>query len=340
MDKSIKISIIIPIFNCDKYLIDCLNSILNQSLDLEEFEVIMVNDGSNDNSQTIINEFEKNYKNFVSINQTHLGVGKSRNKGLSLASGDYVYFMDADDWLLQGGMRILIDKYIRPNNYPDVITFNSRTVDKYYKHNSWNYINENKKTYDGTLNEFAVSRGISNSAWNCLISKKLLLQTGIKFTSHKIAEDMLFMINLFNLQNPSIIATNLNFYRYRVHKTSALNSNNRDYLKEIFFDLNDIIIKLEEYKINSFIPSCVLDNKINLCRRWAFTRLCSGGFNYKVIKNLIKNSNIKEVALFDRYDKINWLITFFLKYPFLTFMFSIFYKNLFIPLIKPFIKRN
>ena len=92
-----KISIIIPVYNAEKYLKCCLDSILNQSY--KNLEIIIINDGSTDNSLKVIEEYKKNDNRIILISQKNQGVSKSRNNGLELATGDYIMFIDPDDWI-------------------------------------------------------------------------------------------------------------------------------------------------------------------------------------------------------------------------------------------------
>ena len=96
MDE-IKISVIVPIYNVDKYLEKCINSILNQSL--KEIEIILINDGSIDNSHNICKSFEKNDKRIIYINKKNEGCSKTRNLGIFLSRGRYISFIDADDFI-------------------------------------------------------------------------------------------------------------------------------------------------------------------------------------------------------------------------------------------------
>ena len=92
-----KVSVIIPVYNVDKYIEECLDSIINQSL--KDIEIICINDGSSDNSLDILYQYEKLDERVKVINQTNKGLGATRNVGLSLAKGEYIYFMDSDDYL-------------------------------------------------------------------------------------------------------------------------------------------------------------------------------------------------------------------------------------------------
>ena len=91
------ISVIIPVYNAEKYLLLCMESILGQSY--SDLEVILVNDGSTDKSLEICKQYENNYENVVLINQHNHGVSNARNRGLEVAKGEYISFVDADDWL-------------------------------------------------------------------------------------------------------------------------------------------------------------------------------------------------------------------------------------------------
>ena len=97
-----KVSVIIPVYNVEKYLPQCLDSIVNQTL--REIEIICVDDGSTDGSLEILAKYAANYPNMTVLEQCHGGVSAARNRGLARARGEYVYFMDSDDWLDTGAL--------------------------------------------------------------------------------------------------------------------------------------------------------------------------------------------------------------------------------------------
>ena len=113
------ISVIIPVYNVEKYIEDSLNSVLNQSF--KDIEVICVDDESTDNSLRILNEFEARDKRVKVISQKNKGNGGARNTGLKHASGDYVYFLDADDLLFENAL----EKMYRnaKSNQSDLVIF-------------------------------------------------------------------------------------------------------------------------------------------------------------------------------------------------------------------------
>lgn len=106
-DKDSLISIVIPIYNAEKYLEECLNSIKNQTY--KNFEVIMVNDGSKDDSETICKRFSEDDTRFRYLKKENGGVSSARNLGLDNVEGDYITFIDADDWIDENHLELLIN---------------------------------------------------------------------------------------------------------------------------------------------------------------------------------------------------------------------------------------
>ena len=94
---NVKISIIVPVFNVEKYLSECLNSLINQTL--KDIEIICVDDGSTDSSPSILEEFRNKDERIKVIRQENSGVSVARNNGLAIAQGEYVGFVDSDDWV-------------------------------------------------------------------------------------------------------------------------------------------------------------------------------------------------------------------------------------------------
>ena len=101
--EEISVSVIIPVYNVEKYIEDCLNSVINQ--DLESIEIICVNDGSTDNSQEILEKYLNKVKNMKMINQENKGLPDARNTGLKYATGKFVYFLDSDDMLKKNSLK-------------------------------------------------------------------------------------------------------------------------------------------------------------------------------------------------------------------------------------------
>lgn len=104
MECSVKLSIIIPVYKTEQYLHRCLSSILDQDVDKSLYEVLVVNDGSPDNSQAIIDEYCAKYDNVSCLVQTNQGQSVARNRGVELARGEYIWFVDSDDWVVSDSL--------------------------------------------------------------------------------------------------------------------------------------------------------------------------------------------------------------------------------------------
>ena len=113
-------SIIIPIYNVEQYLEDCLNSVIAQTY--PDYEVICVNDGSTDGSLAILEDFQKKYNQVKVITQHNKGLSGARNAGIQAAKGDYLFFLDSDDWIETDTLKILAEK----QNGEDLLCFNGR----------------------------------------------------------------------------------------------------------------------------------------------------------------------------------------------------------------------
>lgn len=116
------ISIIIPVYNVEQYLRDCLNSVVTQTY--PDYEVICVNDGSTDGSLAILEEFQNKYNQIKVISQQNRGLSGARNAGIRAAKGDYLFFLDSDDWIEPNTLEILAQK----QRGEDLVCFNGRRV--------------------------------------------------------------------------------------------------------------------------------------------------------------------------------------------------------------------
>lgn len=114
MDKELKISVIVPVYNGQRYLRQCLDSLLEQGIAEDQYEIVCVNDGSRDDSGIILKEYADAHRNIVVVDQNNAGVSAARNSGLDRARGKYIWFVDADDWiardfLARSGIMQLLD---------------------------------------------------------------------------------------------------------------------------------------------------------------------------------------------------------------------------------------
>lgn len=186
-----KISIIIPVYNADKYLENCLDSILCQTY--TNFELILINDGSQDMSFQICEHYEKSDSRIRLYNQKNSGASSARNKGLSLATGKYVIFIDSDDLLDKDMLEFLINNAKAEKADISVCGYRVRTIDnkeiKYYD-------SQQRKTLnmEQTIIEFLLNDGFGIGLWNKLFKRKLL-QDIVFSTDIIINEDKKFIFD-------------------------------------------------------------------------------------------------------------------------------------------------
>ncbi|WP_455644913.1 glycosyltransferase family 2 protein [Methanosphaera sp.] len=149
-----KVSIIIPVYNSSKYLLECLDSIKRQTL--TDFEVICIDDNSTDDSLNILKKYADNDQRFKVLQQEHKGPGAARNKGIREASGEYILFIDSDDWIEKDTLDTLYTQASKTNS--DLVLFNGKehynddkTRDRIYPVKS--YVDEDKVfNYNDTQN--------------------------------------------------------------------------------------------------------------------------------------------------------------------------------------------
>lgn len=118
---NIKFSFIVPVYNVESYLERCLDSLLDQTYD--NFEIICVNDGSTDSSLKILNDYSAKYSKIHIVSQENKGLGEARNTGVKYVTGNYIWFIDSDDWIESKSLSLLTE-FIQNNGEKDIVVFN------------------------------------------------------------------------------------------------------------------------------------------------------------------------------------------------------------------------
>lgn len=224
------LSIIIPIFNAGRVLNRTLDSVMNQGLECSEFELILVNDGSADNSLCICKDYEKRYPDIVRvISKANGGVSEARNVGMKKACGDYLYFMDADDYLMPGGFRYLIDNFLDEH---DILSFFSSTISDFgEKHIPTDSIKGNI-VFEGNGIDF-LKNGWQTFVWNQFYKRIFIQSNNILFQDVNYSEDIYFNLEVWT-RNPKVRIVSSCIYKYIVYKEAFQASKRRDnaYLRQ------------------------------------------------------------------------------------------------------------
>jgi len=191
------ISVIVPVFNVEKYLPECLNSIINQTF--KNIEIIVINDASSDNSLEIIKEFQKKDDRIILHNQTsNQGAAIARNKGIELAKGKYIEFLDSDDYFEKDLLEKMLNKIEEFN--AEIAVCSAKKIDNYGNITERKNPNSPINTYLTPLNKpFSWSDFKDNFfsmltpvPWNKLYLKSLITKNNICFPNLRICEDVAF----------------------------------------------------------------------------------------------------------------------------------------------------
>lgn len=228
-----KVSIIVPIYQVEKYLIKCLESLVNQTL--KEIEIILVNDGSTDNSSEIAKEFQMQYpEKIIYLEKENGGLSDARNFGIPKATGEYIAFLDSDD-------------YVEMTTYEKMYQLaqkeNSDMVECDFV---WEYSNKRKEDigqiYHGKHEMIEKVRVV---AWNKLIKREILEKTSIKFPKGCRYEDVEFTYKLIpHLEKVSFLKKVCIHY---VQRNDSISNAQNERTKEIFEVLKNVI---DYYKEN------------------------------------------------------------------------------------------
>ena len=249
----VKLSIIIPVYNVENYLSRCLESILNQTFN--DFEIICVNDGSTDNSLAVLQKFKSNDERIIIIDKKNEGSGVARNVGLSIAKGDYIYFVDGDDWIEDNALDKIVVKADELNT--DILIFGGLS---FYNNKGKNGGYSADKLPKQYLNKVFSSKDIKkdifkfpSTAWTKLYRREFLLKNNIKFQDIKVGQDQLpFFHSMIKAERIALLPENIYCYR-KNRKGSAMNVKKKKSFSPIyvFYGIEDMLKSenlLDDYK--------------------------------------------------------------------------------------------
>ncbi len=335
------LSIIIPLYNCRRYIGACLDSIMLQGLTDDEYEVVVVDDGSTDGGGDFV---ENKYSTppllpVRVVRQENGGVAAARNRGIMEARGEYIEFVDADDRLLPGGISTLRDTYLASR--PDMVSMGMYTVDRYYDPARFEHIADHRTLFEGTFLDFGRQFSFGWSSVSRIIRRQTLIDSGVRFKGYAISEDVLFIMNLFEaLPGATIVATNLSFYRYMVREGSALTNTGRDHnLRAIngYIDLFGIVGSMRD---RSIYPKERFEGDLFQFRRASFIRLVTSHLRLSDVRTLIRRACAAGLFPFEEAaGSFERAVNRFCKHPLAVWAVSLPLRYLY-PIIKQRIKRN
>lgn len=287
MDKLI--SVIVPIFNVEKYLEKSVNSIINQTY--KNIEIILVDDESPDNCGKICDEYSKKDNRIKVIHKKNGGLSDARNAGVKIAEGEYILFIDSDDWIENNMIEILYKNIKRYDADISICEFQEESTEGTILKSK----TENKEikvfNREEALYELILQDNITNHAWNKLYKKKLF--EGIKYPKGKLMEDIGTTYRLFEKSN-KIVYQNINLYHYIQRSTSILGNITEKRIN----DQEEAVFLRNEYLLNKYPNMLDIINIDNLKNIKALYYLAIIGNH----KSLYKSSKYKNY--YKEYKKI------------------------------------
>lgn len=240
-----KISVIVPVYNVEVYLKKCILSIIDPQVSTDDYELIVVNDGSTDNSRNILSELQTEYPFIQIIDKENGGLSSARNAGLKQATGEYILFIDSDDWIAEGSLLFLI-KWM--NKYKaDIYLFGmcETTDDNSIKPIIRN-LSPNNIVY--SIDNYLTSYTLRSCAWQGLFARKLFTEQNLTFKEGFIGEDDDFSVRIFSIAH-SVVCNNKIIYYYYQRNGSI--SKSKGVEKKLLRDKLIMLKELDEY-VQSF----------------------------------------------------------------------------------------
>lgn len=306
-EKNNKISIIIPVYNSEKYLEKCLKSVINQTY--KNLEIIIVNDGSTDKSIEICKKIKERDNRILILDLQNGGVSYARNNGIKIATGAYIGFVDSDDYLKEDFVEKLYNG--TDNGRNDMVICGYTCFDGSKKEENKKNIEEKLYEKEDFLEDFVKLKnaGMINTPWNKLTKSEIVKK--YEFNEHYVnGEDYLFNLDLLS-ESKKIKTINSCSYMYRDNESGVTHKIKVSYNSHCELDNMLSILEIEK---NKLIKVGISDNEINelfsnkafsifkyVTRNIAFNPVNKKEKDKKY-KNLIKNTTLKELVYKKKID--------------------------------------
>ncbi len=228
-----QLSIVIPCYNMEHYLPECLDSLLHQNLDAADFEIVIINDESKDDTLRIANNYAQQHDNIIVLDKKNAGVGAARNSGYDLAKGKYLYFLDPDDYLAENTLPTLLG--LMEENSLDILTFDSKSVFQkpYPFSEDIDHPIKSLHIKDGIA--YIASKKYKNEIWWFITRRSFMRATGIRFVEGKWMEDAILTAELF-CEAQRMAHVDLDVHRYRILPTSAMRDKSPEHYNKVIYD--------------------------------------------------------------------------------------------------------
>lgn len=236
--KEDKVSIVIPIYNREKFLNKCINSVISQTY--KNIELILVNDGSTDGSLNICKEYKKQDSRIIIIDSANGGVSAARNKGISVATGKYLMFVDSDDYIEMN----MVDAMVKKQKETEA----ELVICDLYFENINKYVSKKNKSYEedmigrdiAMISILSIKKNFYGFLWNKLFLTNLVKENNLKLENKiHFREDLLFCTS-YVLYINSVAYIKEKYYHYVIHENAATTNLNEDEKNKLKNKLNSV----------------------------------------------------------------------------------------------------
>lgn len=316
-----KLSIIVPIYNVEKYVRACIESIYKQGLDEKKFEVIIVNDGTTGNSMEVISDIIDQHSNIVVINQENQGLSVARNNGIAIAKGEYILMTDSDDLLIENTLSSLLEIALETKAdlvVADFISLNNKEID-IFKGLNKNILEIREKDGEKLFLEDLNPRECY--VWRTLFRREFISEEKIHFIPKLHYEDIPFTHECY-IKAKKCIRTPWIFYIYRKGREGAITSSfntkkAKDYCKIIATTWNLSYIQgitpriKRKIQDDTFIALTTLVYFISHDIKESSNRFMIINYLKQIVPNLVFKHGIKQIIITILYQTTpNMLIRF------------------------------
>lgn len=335
-----KLSIIVPAYNAETHIERCLNSILDQDFHID-FEIIVVNDGSTDNTAEILARYDKQYPGYFRIiSKENGGLPSARNAGMDVALGDWIWFCDADDYIKKNSLSYVIDNFVNSNI--DICTFSSISLDpialKSFKDNEDQI--EAVCYYDGSsLSGYKMKSYFF--VWNRIFRLKSIQD--IRFRNVTMVEDVFFNLEVFR-KDLRLRCTNADVYRYTVSGSQLTRKRDPESMRKAIIGYEQLFEYAKNIQEVEGKDDQSLYESLNEMIAGQFTPFMSRVFSAKLktkeFRELIDRLRLNKVFPIKEIDKKCVAYNFIGNHPHLYSMMSFLHRKLIIPYVLPKLSRN
>ena len=277
-----KVSVIVPVYNVEKYLPRCLDSIIHQTL--KDIEIICVDDGSKDFSSDILKEFSKRDKRIKIIKKENGGLSDARNVGMNAAAGEYISFVDSDDWLSLDFLENLYTNAKDEN--ADIAVASVIRSSKNVNTQILKY--KTKSVHSDFTKKLEVCDVPSHCyVWNKIYKREMLLKSNIKFEKGRIYEDVIFTPQILYASNKLVVVPEGHYYYFR-HKNTLVKRQDKKAKNDLKYAMNKSETFLKEHNADTSV--------------WETTVKRYRLFGLTIFKTITKRNQIKCVL----FNFIRW----------------------------------